>query len=398
MKTSIVLAVECAFSVEILRSIADRGVERFVIREDVVFLSIAARDERATRKRSTRNRLDAGNRKSRAIVELLLGKLGDETAGFLRLVRQLESSVIALGIGDVITHDTNRNTVAVSEALGDRLAVLAVLELEVKMRTGRIGSGISDLPDDEALAHAIAIFHGDGIVLHVRVARADVVAVIDDNVVAPRIARSSILDDAFGGCQHRLALVIVAGQAEVPAVLTIGASRMAPRTDIRLRPVVLAVALVVAELAVARPRLGHFPLVLGVERNLEVGRDVAQRERLDAVDRVVTRFVADAVGVGHLLVVEVVDGFRDLARRSEREDHGHDDENDRTHDVSFLLLLQFLPPWNIPRKSFQINQIKLNQDVKEHLVNSSSQNIHRNEIDSAKCGESEEIRASTSQI
>jgi len=177
----------------------------------------------------------------------------------------------------------------------------------------------------------------------VGVTGADVVAVIDDHAVAPSIIFHT-LHDSIGSRQHRLALVRIAGKTEIPAILTVGTSGMSPRTHVGIDILAeaLAVALVVAELAVARPRLGHFPLVFGIERNLEVGRDVAQRERLDAVLLVgaeVADFVAGAVGVLHLLIVEVVVGIRGLARRSERENHAHDEENDVTHDVSFSLVV-----------------------------------------------------------
>jgi len=382
MKTSVVLAVDCAFSVEILRGTTDSEREVLVIREDVVLVGIATRDERAVRERSTGNRLEAGNRKNRSVIELLIGKFAECIAGFLGLVRQLESLVLALGIVDVLADGAHGNEVAVGEKHGDRLAGTAFLELEVEMESLG-GTGTPDFSEDQPLANSIALVDSDGIVLHVCVARAEVVAMINDHAIAPRSAPAGLLHGTFSSSEDGLALILVAGQAEIPAVLAVIASGMTPRADVVVRAVVLAVALVVADLAVTRPRLGDFPVVLGVERNLEAGRTAAAVVHgieivaliRGVVDDLIDRVVV-VVGVLHLLVVGTVSAvvvvvdFRGLARRSERDDRGHDDQKTVTHD-RLLLSLHFFVSMDRPRKSFQINQIKLNQDVKEHLVNSS---------------------------
>jgi len=348
MKPAVVLAVDRTFSIEILRGFADRGIEVLVIGKEMVFFRIATRDERAVRERSARNRLDAGHGKSRSVIELLLGEFTEEITGFLGLVCQHESRVLARGSVDVLADHALWSGISVGEELGNRNFGLAVLELEVEMRPfGR--TGISDFSENQPLADSVAFLDGDGIVLHVGVTRADVVAVIDDHAVAPRSTPAGFLDGAFSGCQNELAIVIFSGQVEVQAVLARRKSGMSPIAHVGIG-LSFSVSLFRAILAVARPRLSDFPVILGVERNLEVGRDTATAV-VHGQEVFLVRGVLDDVAVGHLLVVGTesadvdVVHFRDLASAHERENHGHDGENDVTHDKSpFLLPLPFLPP------------------------------------------------------
>ena len=357
MKPSVVLAVERAFSIEILRGTTDRGSEGLVIGEGVLLVGVAVRDERAVRERSAGDRLDAGHRKSRSLAEILLRELPEDIAGPLGLVRQNQSGILALVVlvlVDVIAENALGDAVAIGEELGDGRGIGALLELEVEMELSG-ASRIADLPEDQPLADSIALVDGDGIGLHVGVPGTDVVAMIDDHAIAPRRTPSGLLDRTFGSGENRLAFVIFAGQAEVQAVLAGGENGMSPIADVGIL-LPATVPLLGAVLAVLGPRLGDSPVVLGVERNLEVGRDATTTTIhglevvllvREVVDGIVDGLVTAAVGTLNLLArgtvgadVGVVD-LRDLARRNEHDDRGHEDRTTGTHDVSLLLPLHF---------------------------------------------------------
>ncbi len=315
MHSAVGLAVERALAVEVLGALPAEDRHLVLVGEDVGSAPHAGGVEWAPREVPT--------------VRVHPSAVGENGPSERRLVAP--AGVLSDVVGEeAIAAHGNPVLVAVpvGEAAGKRSSVTALLELEVQVRPPVRRS--SDLGDLEPLAGLLTLAHDHGAVEQVRVAGADVVAVVDEDVVSPVPApEADLLHDSVGAGQYGQPFVFGAVAVEVPSVAAVGEGTVSAVVERAGR----SAEMFVAPLPVFAPRLRHPPVVASRERQFEVHVAVPRERRREdgAHGRVV-------VAHARVLVAGSVVRLPLAVRRQRAGVHqcGHD-EHDRGPDQTVAL-------------------------------------------------------------